>query len=207
MNHVRVAPGIRRFAVEEARGRLAQVLTRRSRSRASRRQPRQHRGLQSPCRSTAASYFAPRSLPIVPSNAPTPVPRIDGNRVVESVDELQDRRCSADRPASRSARRDSVRAALPRRNRVDDVTERPEPDKQELRRRRSVTASRRDAREQVARGVILRIADDGDAAAVGAHDIALGNGVERCSRCPCSGRPGAAARAADRQWAPGTRST
>ena len=33
--------------------------------------------------------------------------------------------------------------------------------------------------EQIARRMVLRIADDGDAAAVGAHGLALGNGVDR----------------------------
>ena len=62
-----------------------------------------------------------------------------------------------------------------------------------------------DAREHVAGRVILRITDDGDAAAVGAHGIALGDGLDRVVGALAVHVRAAAARAASspsarRRW-------
>ena len=70
-----------------------------------------------------------------------------------------------------------VRERVPQRGRrrhgVDDVAKRAKPHDEDI----HDPPTFADPREQIARRMILRIADDGDAAAVAAHGLALGHGL------------------------------
>ena len=146
----------------------------RAESRWSARAPtsaRQHRGLQ---QSLQIDDGIVAGAPQVAEHGPRAgtareIPRVEGNAPVETVDELEQLDVRADRPASRcapagSGARSAAAAGMPW------MTSPSEPSRT-MRNAAAVTprcAARRDARQQVARGVILRVADDRDAAAVGA---------------------------------------
>ena len=87
---------------------------------------------------------------------------------------------SGDRPASRSPRRARGRGYRQRGGHgMHDVAERAEPHEQHSHSRSA---------QEVARRVILRIADDRDAAAVARRRSRARARFPRCSRCPCSAR-------------------
>ena len=81
---------------------------------------------------------------------------------------------------SQSMRAGGKRAAQRRRHRngVDDVAERAEADDEERRLPALRYRAAANAREQIARRMILGIADDGGPAAVRLDDGALGHGVD-----------------------------